>query len=153
MCGVFMRRELCGNGLVLHDRSGDELREHGHIAAERYEASLCRYEVAADIDHIAHGLKGVEGNTDGKRDMRLRKPESEGGIQDLDQEIGVFEEAQQGEVEKEADCQQERREASPAERAGSFRSQPEKVIDCDGEQEKGYIKRFAPGIEKKTRQK
>ncbi len=95
--------ELVGDRVVAHDRPGHQLREHRHVAHEVAEAPHRRRHAAVDVDGVAQGLEGVEGDAHGQHDLGpLEGRDAEAGedlIQRVDAEVDVLEVAQDPQVD------------------------------------------------------
>ena len=100
---------LC-HGLVLDDRPCDQLREHGDEGAEADDVPLHRGILPVDVDGVAHGLEGKEGNADWQWDIPQRDGDSQQGQaggqsepgqqkQVVRQEVPILEKAQKQQVE------------------------------------------------------
>ena len=63
---------LC-DGVIPHDRPGDQLGKHGDIGSEINDILLWSGLFPVYIDSIRHGLKRIKGNTDRKRQPRQGK--------------------------------------------------------------------------------
>lgn len=95
--GLKLRKKV-GGAL---NRACDELRKKGDIGEESHDVT-CRFEfLAIDINRVAEGLEGIEGDA-------YRKDDSEqkticGDAEELaelgDKEIVVFEDGENGEIE------------------------------------------------------
>ena len=62
--------QLGGDIDVAHDRSGNQLRKHGHIGSEGDERCLRFRFAAINIDRVAHGLKRIEADADGQAEVK-----------------------------------------------------------------------------------
>ena len=69
---MFALGQLDGDGVVAHDRPGDQLGEQGHEAGKIGESASRSSSSAIDIDGIAHGLECVERDAYGKDDRERR---------------------------------------------------------------------------------
>jgi len=95
-----------------HDRARHQLREEGDVEGEVAQTAGGALAPPVDLERVAHGLEGVEGDADGQRDVE------EGGqgrvgvqIEEGDpaarEEGAVLEEAEQAEVARDAGRQQQ----------------------------------------------
>ena len=85
---------LVCNCLIANDGARNQLWEQRNIRAERQNVFLHLRISAIHINGIAHGLKGVKGDTDGEQQIRLRNSQPGQRIQIVNKEIAVFEHAQ-----------------------------------------------------------
>ena len=143
--------QLRRHGLVLHDGPGDELGEQRHVGPEADDVPLDRRVPAVDIDGVAHGLEGEEGNAQGQGQSQLGNghPGKQGQIRR--QEVPVLEKAQEQKVEH---------HRLPHEPTGQPVLLPEPlhqeavgVVDEDGEEHNPHVHRLSPAVEKKAGQK
>ena len=87
--------------LVADDGTRNQLGKQCHIRAE-IDDILLRFCLApVDINGVAHGLKGVETDADGQRQIRLGERRAEQGIDRADKEVAVLEHAQQSQIDTE----------------------------------------------------
>ena len=91
--------QLLGDGDIAHDGTGDELREHGHIAAKGDDVMLHRALPAVDVDGIGHGLEGIEGDADGQRDLGHVNRQPQQVINGLHSKARVLKEAEQPQID------------------------------------------------------
>ena len=90
---------------VADNRAGDQLREHGDIGAEADGTSLRVGVMAEDIDRIGHCLECIEADADRQADVQGMDEVNPQGIQVCGKEVEVLEEAKQGKVEDDTQCQ------------------------------------------------
>ena len=98
--GVGAVLQLIVQVLVLDDGTGDELREEGDKGAEGNDVLLAPGVPSVDVDGIAHGLEGVEGDADGQADIQHRHEAQTDGGERFGQEVPILEEEQQGQIEE-----------------------------------------------------
>ena len=136
--------------LVADDGTRNELGEQGHIRAKIDDIFLRFRFTTIDINGIAHGLKGVEADADRQRQIRLGERRAEQGIDRADQEVTVFEYAQQAKVYTNRHQQ------------GHFRAPlspvplyhlPAGVVQCGGKQHQHHIDRLTPCVKQQAEQK
>ena len=141
--------QLPGNVRVADNRPRNQLGKQRHIRAEIDRISLGRGVSPVYIHHIADALEGVEADADGQRQMQQRQAQTGDGGDIGDEKVGVFEHAQQRHAGHHGQNQPE----SP--RSTLLRpshSQSAAIENPDGEHHQQHIFRFAPAIEKQTRQ-
>src|SRR5580704_16089047 len=91
-----------------HDGPGDELRKEGDVAGELPEVARGSDYAAVGIDHVADGMKGVEGNAHGKNDIQRRRMDRDvEPSRDLcetgDREIEILEKTEEDKVDSDRD--------------------------------------------------
>ena len=87
------------HGLVLDNGARDQLGKHRDKGAEVDDVPLGRGVLAVDIDGVAHGLEGEEGNANGQGHPQHRQADARDGGQVHRQEVPVLEKAQKQQVE------------------------------------------------------
>ena len=102
--GEFIRRagplvDLVPQVLVFDDGSGNQLGKQGDKGAEVEDVPLSTGVSPVDVDGVAHGLEGVEGDADGQMDPQYRHEGEPHRLEGTGDEVPVLEEAQQGQVE------------------------------------------------------
>ena len=97
--GVVTVFQLLVQILVLQDGAGDQLGEQGDEGAEGDDVALGAGVTAVDVDGVAHGLEGVEGDADGQLQTQHRHEVQTDGGQIGGNEVPVLEEEQQGQIE------------------------------------------------------
>lgn len=138
-----------GNIPVTDDRTGDQLRKHGDIGTEIDDGSLRIGIVTVQIDRIGHRLEGIETDADRQTQLqRLQKGDAD-GVEIADEEIIVFEEAQQQKIQNDADCQilSGCRSVTVAVLADHPSEDP---VEQDREDHDENIDRLAPAIKKQA---
>ena len=90
--------DLVGHILIADDRACDQLGEEGDVQKNLKIVSLDRHILPIDIDHIAQGLEGEEGDADGQADGRHRQAETQEGIHIGHEEACVLKYAQKAQV-------------------------------------------------------
>ena len=153
--------QVLRHGLVLDDRPCDQLREHGDEGAEADDVPLHRGILPVDVDGVAHGLEGKEGNADWQWDIPQRDGDSQQGQaggqaepgqqkQVVRQEVPILEKAQKQQVEY------HRLRHEPP---GLFvvvpvllHQQAVGIVNEDGEEHDDDIDRLAPTVEKQAHQ-
>ena len=139
--------ELSGNICVAHDRTCDQLREHGDVGGEVDVVALRRHIAAIDVDDIADDLEGIEADADRQRDLQKRDRQPGDGIEAGDEEVSVFAIAEHGKAEHNG----ERQEQLCKPFAAVFLNQPAEDITLrDGDQHQDEIFRLTPAVEKQT---
>ena len=137
--------ELRQHLAMMDDRAGDELREEGHeqrIAQQRALPDAA----SMDIGEIGDLLEREERDADGKGDAGKFQPGAGGGIDLVHQEIGIFEPAQQAQIEGDAagQCQA----PGNARRAARCRKKGgDREIDGDRTQQKRDVDGIPPAVE------
>ena len=96
--------QFTGQLTEITDRTLGNLREEGYKQKHLEEIFLCSDLLPVDIDQIAHGLEGVEGNTQGDDQTEgvVDRRIAEGGndpVDLIDHKVQVFKYTQQTEVE------------------------------------------------------
>ncbi len=89
---------------IAHDRSGDQLGEHGDIGTEAHQALLGICLFSVQIDRIGHRLECIKADADRQSDIERAQMQAE-HVQVADQKVSVFEESEQDEVEGDAQLQ------------------------------------------------
>ena len=132
---------LQGHGLIADDRPGDELGEEGHVQPHIQHAALGGGFAPVDVDDVAHGLEGVEGDADGQGQLYRRHRQAH-EPQILAHKAQIFKDEQTGQVERHRP--DERRPAAGLVRAHLPAQQP---VDQDGQHQQQHIHRLPPGVE------
>ena len=100
-----LRQEVAG----ADDGSGDEVREEEDEQHEVGQVALGRHAAAVDVHDIIDRLEGVEGDADGGEDLPAAASEAADAAavqrfqERAEEEIGIFEIAEQAEVGGDAD--------------------------------------------------
>ena len=148
--GIDAAVQILRHGFVLDDRPRNELGEHGDKGAEVHNVPLDRRIPTVDVDGIAHGLEGKEGNTDGQGNPQLRYLDAGKQGKIGGQEVPVFEKPQEQQVEH---------HRLPHEPPGFFvvlpvlfHQQAVDIVNEDGGEHDDDIHRFAPAVEKQADQ-
>ena len=136
---------------IAHDRPGDELREHRHVAAEGDRVALRRAVAAVDVDGVGHGLERVEGDAHRQRHARHRDGERERRVERGDDQPRILEEAEQREVDRDRRNEQRPPHARPAVKL--FHQQAVAVVHDRGKEHQHDVDRLAPGVEDQARKK
>ena len=94
------------------DRPSHQLREKGHEQREIQKVAAGLQITAIDVDRVAEGLEGIEGNPHGQDDAqhdRIRRKTNgiRKGNKAVDEEAQVFEDAKQPEVGQQRNAQQQ----------------------------------------------
>ena len=107
-CGDILKREhtrdeLLGDLVIPNDWPGDKLGEEGYIEREVERVFECLAVALGDVEDIRVGLKGEERNPDREHDRGpvhalVIYPGSD-GVELIDEEVGVFEPAEDADVE------------------------------------------------------
>ena len=91
--GVCSLGQILLNRHVTDDRAGNQLREQCHVGSQVNEVLLGSSLAAIHVDGVAHGLEGVEADTDGQRQTEQRDVRAGNIVDVVNKEVGVFEEA------------------------------------------------------------
>ena len=134
--------------LIFDDGAGDELGEQCHEGAEANDAFLRLRIAPVDIDGVAHGLEGIEGNSDGQRDPQNRHEAKAHRLHRLSQKIPVLEEEQDGQIEKDRGCHRQTGIAILPPVRELLNQQSVGVVDARGEQHDDRIALLTPVVEK-----
>ena len=129
---------------ISHDRPRDQLREHGHIRAKAHEIALRGRIAAIDVHDIGQDLEREERDADRQADVRPRRPrerrhERRGRVE---QERGVFEHAQHGQIQRHGQHEQQ---LFAAREPGH--EQADHPVDEDGAHHQQHIDGLPPRIE------
>ena len=158
ICGVVPPVDLVPQVLVFNDGTGNQLREQGHKSAEVEDVPLGPGVPPVDVDGVAHGLEGVEGDADGQGETdglppghgqivdHRQEARADGGKAPGD-EVPVLEEAQQGQVE---DHRRGHRHPGTPVIAFCFTpgdNPPVGVVDGDGQEHDHHVHRLPPAVE------
>ena len=136
--------------LVADDGTRNQLGKQCHIRAEIDDVFLGPCLAPVDVDGIAHGLKGVEADADRQRQIRLGERRAEQGIDRADQEVTVFEYAQQAKVY--TNRHQQRDLCSPLSPVPLCHLSAG-VVQCGGKQHQHHIDRLTPCVKQQAEQK
>ena len=90
--------QLVGHVLVAHDGTGDELRKERDESTEADIVALYVRIAAVDVDGVAHGLEGVEGDADGQGYAQGLDVQEGQQAQRLCDEVVILEKAEQGKI-------------------------------------------------------
>ena len=161
--GKFVRRagplvDLIPQVLVLDDGSGDELGEEGDKGAEVEDVPLGTGISPVDVDGVAHGLEGVEGDTDGQMEGdRVQKGQTDilddghelqpGGGKAAGDEIPIFEEAQQSQIENDGGGHRHPRAPVVPPGFAPLHQQAVGKVDGGGQEHDDDINLLAPVVE------
>ncbi len=131
------------------DGAGDELGEEGDVGEEGEEVAGGGELTAKDIEGVAEGLEGIEGDADGEDDVKGWGIEGEAelageGGKGLDEEAEVFEETEDTEVAGEAE--EEPGLASPG-GGGVGDAEGGAVVKEAGDEEEGEEPPVPPRVE------
>ena len=133
--------------LVFDDGAGDELRKEGHKGTKADDTSLGSGVSTVDINGIAHGLEGIEGDADGKAQPQYRhKPKTNSGQASGDK-VPVFEEKQKGQVKDYGRCHRAFCSLAVAPLFILVHQQAVRVVNGDRDKHDKNIYRFTPSIE------
>ena len=133
--------DLPGDGLIPDDGPGDELGEEGHIQPHIQDAPLGGGAAAVDVDDVAHGLEGVEGDADGQCQVDLRHGQAQSAQIPADK-AQILENEQPRQIE-------DHRRPQPEPPAGPrpLHHPAEEPVGGDGGQQQHHIHRLTPGVE------
>ena len=129
----------------------DQLRKESDIRRKVNEVLLRANRSSVNIREVAQDLKGIEADSDGKRNLQKRHGQACRCIEIADKEIRVFEISQHGKAEgngkhKKCPCQ--------TQSAAKVFDQKTGQIGCDnGKQHPEDINRLSPAVEKQTGKK
>ena len=132
--------DLLVDVVILHDRTGDQLREKRYVQKQLPEIRLRRGVAAVDVDHIGENLEGVKGDANRQGDLRDGQLNARQQIQRFGGKGGIFAHAEQEQIE--ADRCGEQRAAGPARQYAR-----QHIVDGDGEQKQQHVYRFAERVE------
>ncbi len=132
---------------VFDDGTRNELRKQGNIKQDLPEILLRIHIPPVNIDHVAHGLKGVEGNAERQRDLRRRENLFlRDAVDETDQKIKVLEIPEQKQVYRDRQKKEQLfllPEPVDQPRAG--------IVHCNGTQHQENVDRLTPRIKKEAR--
>ena len=140
--------DLIPQVLIFDDGSGNELRKQGDEGAEVDDGPLSPGVAPVDVDGVAHGLEGVEGDADGQMDAQHRHEGQAHGLQRTGQEVPVLEEQQQGQVEHDGGGHGHPRAPVVVPCLAPFHQKAVDIVDGGGEEHDGHIQLFTPVVEK-----
>ena len=92
---------------IADDRPGDELREQADERGERREVPLRPDVPAVDVDGVAHGLERIKADAKRQAHACQRQGKAEQAVHRRQEEVGVFEKAEQPEIQKDGDRQRQ----------------------------------------------
>ena len=133
------------NIAVFYDRPCDQLGEQCNIQKKPEITVLHTALPAIDIDHIGHGLKGVERDPHRQRDPRNRNGKVKQCISRCCQESGIFEEAKKRQVEQDGSCQK-----PPVRFPDVVDTKCERPVGKRTQEKQQYINGFSIRIEQDT---
>ena len=145
--------QVVGHRLVLHDRPRDQLGEQRYIRAEVHDVPLGRYQPPVHVDGIAHGLEGVEGDTDGQQQPQRRDGCAQQTVQVADGKIRVLEKAQDRQVSHHRDDQHRLGAALPSLTPKVADGQTVAVVEHRGEQHDQNVLRLTPAVKQQAEDK
>ena len=139
------RAKLGGHVLIPDDRPGDQLREERDKCAEADKVFLFLGVAAVNVDRIGHRLERVEGNADRQREPERGDAYAGNAAERRGEQIEVFEENEQREVDNGIDRQNGPRffivgqPIAGDEESGS-------IVQRDGEYHQQDVHRLAPAV-------
>ena len=136
--------DIPGHRLILHDRACHQLGEQGHIQAHIHGIFLSLRLATGHVKHIAHSLKGEEGDADGQLDAEQGQLPAQ-QIQGADGKVQVLEHEQQGQVDHRR--QHHRRPYAAPCRAGAARPQAQQIVGKDGAEHQQQRLMGTPAVE------
>ena len=145
--------QVVGHRLVLHDRPRDQLGEQRYICAEVHDVPLGRHQPPVHVDGIAHGLEGVEGDTDGQQQSQRRDDRTQQTVQVADGKIRVLEKAQDRQVSHHRDDQHRLGASLPSLAPKVADGQTVAVVEHRGEQHDQDVFRLAPAVKQQAEDK
>ena len=140
--GLLPAVDLRGNGLVTDDRSGDELWEKGHVKPHVQDTALGGRFLPIDVDDVAHGLEGIEGDANGQGKPYFGQGQSQ-CAQVFTYEAQVLEYEQPRQVQH-----HRRRQEDPPVPSARLHPQPQPPVGSDRGQQQQHIHLLPPSVEK-----
>ena len=144
---IFVYMQLSSHVTVFHDGTCNQLGEHNHIRAEINDIVLSLHIPAVYVDGVAHGLEGVEADTQRQNSSRFHHTDGKPGdrIDGADDEVGVLEEHQHGQAAHNGNDQED--SAHLVRMIEPFDGKAGEIVDedqHDHHREEAYL---TPGIE------
>ena len=136
--------DLVGHRLILDDGAGDELGEEGDVQPHLQGGALHMAPAPLHVQHVAQGLEGEEGDTDGQLNARDHKGSTQ-PIQNTQRKSKVFKYEQDTQIEQ--NRHQHRHFRTRAGGLAVGHPQAEAVIDHDGEHHHQHEPGLSPGVE------
>ena len=102
---------------VAHNRSGNQLGEHGNIGRQPEKGALRRHRAAVYIHSITQGLKGVKTDANGQRNRQQSQFRFQRRIHSREKKVGIFEIAQHRQLPSHRQNQKSLRRAPASEPA------------------------------------
>ena len=143
--------DLIAQVLIFDNRTGDELGEQGNEGTEVDDAALGTGISAVHVDGVAHGLEGIEGDTDGQMDAQHRHEGQAHGLQRTGQEVPVLEEQQQSQVKDDGRGHRQPGSFVIAFVLATLHQHTVGIVDGGGQEHDGHILSLAPVIEEQRR--
>jgi len=141
---LFAVVDLLGHCLILDDGAGDELGEKGDVKPHLQGRALHLPPVPVDVQHIAQGLEGKEGDADGQLNTGNDKGRPQ-AVQNTQCKRQVFKYKQDTKIHRQGGHKRGR--AGPSRPLAGIHPQAEAVIGQDGAQHDQYKPGLPPGIE------
>jgi len=134
---------------MMDDRTGNQVRKEGDEQQEIAQVVLAD-DAPADIHEISDLREGKKGYAQRKHDLAQDPVGAEHPVDIVDEEIGVFEIAQQQQIHRDAPKQRASRPPTQPYTPADLASHP--VIEHHGCQDQAHIDRAPPAIEEERRQ-
>ena len=135
---------------IFHNGARDQLGEHGDEGAEVHHVALDRCVLPVHVDGIAHGLEGVEGDTDGQQQPQRLDGCAQQTVQVADGKIRVLEKAQDRQGSHHRDDQHRLGAARPPPAPKVADGQTVAVVEHRGEQHDQNVLRLTPAVKQQA---
>ena len=145
--GVCSLGQILLNRHVTDDRAGNQLRKQCHVGSQVNEVLLGSSLAAIHVDGVAHGLEGVEADTDGQRQTEQRDGRAENVVYVVNKEIGILKESER------ADAGDDRRPKEYLGPDGALEFSDQKTVNVAGErgcQHEQRVDRLAVEVEEQA---
>ena len=145
-------REQMGGAL---DWPSDQLRKEGDVERKVAQMFFRGTATAVDINGIAEGLEGIEGDTDGEEEFDIAEPTLDPHLRRnslcrFDEEVEVFEDKKHAKVHDQADAEEQ---PSASRRLDAPEGECHEVVHKSGDPNQCQIFHFPTAIKEVTGQK